>query len=405
MISAPRGDRQPMTQFFKTLDAAAGFGAENAGESATCSRDASSSSGSTASSRDSRSRCTCTPGADKFYLVVSGQGADDRGRRNPGGRAGHRGLGAGRRAARRRRGARAHGAASGDRSTAPLAGAGRATRRSGRRAPRRAPRRSRWCRIRHASSSQPSPDPRSPAAPPRNPSSTAPAPDGVGSRSWLYSSANEPRVSGPQRRRAGQREREHRQNRDAGGEVDEAHRNARDQRPARHPPPVHQRPRIGRRSWCAAGDATRRAARHANTLATTTTRTHGQAFAAAVPSRGPATSPPGRRVPPDEPACGHDDHRPGGEHLQADGHEGRGRRDPAPEHAREPRRLAADPERRQRARGVTEGVDDERVAQRHPVAESLHDPLNAPRARQQIQSDEPETEQVRGKRRHARSAE
>src|SRR2546423_389745 len=45
--------------------------------------------------------------------------------------------------------------------------------------------------------SQPSCSPRSPAAPPRNPSSTAPAPEGVGSTSWLYRSANEPTMSGP----------------------------------------------------------------------------------------------------------------------------------------------------------------------------------------------------------------
>src|SRR6185503_7831445 len=48
--------------------------------------------------------------------------------------------------------------------------------------------------------------------------------------------------------------------------------------------------RIGRRSWCAVGEATLRAARHATTLASATASTHGQAVVAAAASRGPARS-------------------------------------------------------------------------------------------------------------------
>src|SRR5215207_2678758 len=47
---------------------------------------------------------------------------------------------------------------------------------------------------------------------------------------------------------------------------------------------------IGRRTWCAAGEATLLAARQASTLTTATATTQGHASAAAAPSRGPASS-------------------------------------------------------------------------------------------------------------------
>ena len=66
-----------------------------------------------------------------------------------------------------------------------LAAGAPASRRCGRPAPRRESRRCRWCRTARRAAASLRPVPRSPAAPPRNPSSTAPAPDGVGSTSWL----------------------------------------------------------------------------------------------------------------------------------------------------------------------------------------------------------------------------
>src|SRR5439155_20935572 len=123
----------------------------------------------------------------------------------------------------------------------------------------------------------PSPLPRSTAAPPSDPSSTAPAPDGAGSTSWLYSSANDPRTSGPIAGGLGSvsastgrmATRVARLMKLSGMLATSGQRGIRRQ---------YTIARLtGRRSCRAAGDATFRAARHATTLATATSTTHRHA--------------------------------------------------------------------------------------------------------------------------------